>query len=73
MGALLQLERFDLGAEKPAPPPVFAQSDLEAAFAEGLAQGRQEAEAQRLGEHELGLRHRPFGGIDQQQNAVDHA
>ena len=39
MGALLQLERFDLGAEKPAPPPVFAQSDLEAAFAEGLAQG----------------------------------
>ena len=50
MGALLQLERFDLGAEKPAPPPVFAQSDLEAAFAEGLAQGRQEAEAQRLGQ-----------------------
>ena len=30
MGALLQLERFDLGAEKPAPPPVFAQSDQEA-------------------------------------------
>ena len=50
MGALLQLERFDLGAEKPAPAPVFAQSDLEAAFAEGFAQGRQEAEAQRLGQ-----------------------
>ena len=40
----------DAGAEKPAPPPVFAQSDLGAAFAEGLAQGRQEAEAQRLGQ-----------------------
>ena len=45
MGALLQLERFDLGAEKAAPPPLFGQSDLDAAFAQGLAQGRQEAEA----------------------------
>ena len=32
-----------------------------------------EAEAQRLGEHELGLRHRAFGGVDQEQHAVDHA
>ena len=29
--------------------------------------------AQRLAGHELGLRHRPFGGIDQHQDAVDHA
>ncbi len=29
--------------------------------------------AQRLHGHELGLRHRPFGGIDQHQDAVDHA
>ena len=48
MGALLQLERFDPGAEKASPPPVFAQSDLEAAFAEGLSQGRREAEALQL-------------------------
>ena len=48
MGALLQLERFDLGAEKASPPPVFAQSDLEAAFADGLSQGRREAEALQL-------------------------
>ena len=48
MGALLQLERFDLGAEKAAPPPLFGHSDLDAAFARGLAQGRQEAEAARL-------------------------
>jgi len=48
MGALLQLERFDLGAEKAAPPPVFAQSDLEAAFAEGRVRGQLEAEAQRI-------------------------
>ena len=48
MGALLQLERFDLGAAKAAPPPLFRQSDLDAAFAQGLAQGRQEAEAARL-------------------------
>lgn len=45
MGALLQLERFDLETGRTAPPPVFAQADLDAAFAQGLAQGRQEAEA----------------------------
>lgn len=45
MGALLQLERFDMGAEKAAPVPVFAQADLDAAFAQGLARGRQEAKA----------------------------
>ena len=28
---------------------------------------------QGLGEHELGLRHRAFGGVDQQEHAVDHA
>ena len=27
---------------------------------------------QRLGCHELGLRHRAFGGIDQQADAIDH-
>ena len=31
-----------------------------------------EAELQRLGEHELGLRHDAFGRIDQQHHAVDH-
>ncbi len=34
---------------------------------------RAQALAQRLAEHELGLRHRPFGGVDQHQDAVDHA
>ena len=27
---------------------------------------------QRLAEHELGLRHRPLGGVDQHQHPVDH-
>ena len=27
---------------------------------------------ERLGDHELGLRHRPLGGIDQHEGAVDH-
>ena len=31
-----------------------------------------EADLQRLLQHELGLRHRAFGGIDQQHRAVDH-
>ena len=30
-------------------------------------------EAQRLGGDKLGLRHRPFGGIDQKHDTVDHA
>ena len=34
---------------------------------------RPQAVAQRLAEHEFGLRHRPFGGVDQDQHAVDHA
>ena len=34
---------------------------------------RPEAQPQRLGQHELGLRHRPFGGVDQQEHAVHHA
>ncbi len=33
---------------------------------------RAQALAQRLADHEFGLRHRPFGGIDQHQNAIDH-
>ncbi len=33
---------------------------------------RLEAELKRLGEHELGLRHDGFGGIDEQHDAVDH-
>ena len=33
---------------------------------------RAQPQAQRLAEHELGLRHRALGGIDQQQHAVDH-
>ena len=33
---------------------------------------RAQAEAQRLAQHELGLRQRPFGGVDQQHHAVDH-
>ena len=33
---------------------------------------RLEAEAERLAGDELGLRHRAFGGVDQQDHAVDH-
>ena len=33
---------------------------------------RLEADLQRLGDDEFGLRQRPFGGIDQHQRAVDH-
>ena len=33
---------------------------------------RPEAERERLAGDELGLRHRPFGGVDQQDHAVDH-
>ena len=32
-----------------------------------------QAHAQRLAEHEFGLRHRSFGGVHQDQRAVDHA
>ena len=31
-----------------------------------------EPELQRLGNHELGLRHRPFGSVDQHDHAVNH-
>ena len=34
---------------------------------------RAQAEGQRLLGHEAGLRHRAFGGIDQQHHAIDHA
>lgn len=44
MGAPLRLERFDRATE---PAPAFGQSDLDAAFARGVAQGRQESEALR--------------------------
>ncbi len=33
---------------------------------------RLQADLQRLADHELGLRHRPLGGIDQHDGAVDH-
>ena len=33
---------------------------------------RLQAELQRLADHEFGLRHRAFGGIDQHDHAVDH-
>ena len=33
---------------------------------------RLQAQAKRLAGDELGLRHRPFGGVDQQDHAVDH-
>ena len=36
------------------------------------ADDRLEADLQRLADHELGLRHRPFGGIDKNDGAVDH-
>ena len=48
MGALLQLERFDLAPAASAPLAVYAQSDLDEAFAEGLAQGRRQVEAQQV-------------------------
>lgn len=47
MGAVLQLERFDLRASPPEPPPP-ASADLDAAFARGLAAGRDEARALQL-------------------------
>jgi hypothetical protein len=31
-----------------------------------------QTQGKRLGQHELGLRHRAFGGVDQQADAVDH-
>ena len=34
---------------------------------------RAQAEPQRLGGDELGLRHRAFGGVDEEEDAVDHA
>ncbi len=34
---------------------------------------RLEAERERLAGDELGLRHRPFGGVDEEDDAVDHA
>ncbi len=33
---------------------------------------RPQAQAERLAEHELGLRHRPLGRVDEEQAAVDH-
>ena len=33
---------------------------------------RAQAQRQRLGGNELGLRHRPFRRVDQQQHAIDH-
>ena len=33
---------------------------------------RPQALRQRLGQHELGLRHRAFGGIDEDHHAIDH-
>ena len=33
---------------------------------------RLQPDGERLHQHELGLRHRPFGGIDEQDGAVDH-
>src|ERR1700679_2324049 len=36
------------------------------------ADDRLEADLQRLADHELGLRHRPFGSVDQHDRAVDH-
>ena len=36
------------------------------------ADDRLEADLQRLADDELGLRHRPFGGVDEHDRAVDH-
>ena len=36
------------------------------------ADDRLQADLQRLADHEFGLRHRPFGGVDQHDGAVDH-
>jgi hypothetical protein len=46
MGAVLQLERFDPAPEITPVPAAFDQSDLEAAWEGGLAEGRRQAEAQ---------------------------
>lgn len=47
MGAVLQLERFDREPVEPL-PAVFAQADLDAAFARGLDEGRRLAEARQV-------------------------
>lgn len=47
MGAVLQLERFDREPVE-APPAVFAQADLDAAFERGLTEGRGQAEARQV-------------------------
>lgn len=49
MGAVLQLERFDRAAAE-APPAIFAQADLDAAFERGQAEGRQQARARQMSE-----------------------
>ena len=36
------------------------------------ADDRLKPDLQRLADHELGLRHRPFGGVNQHDRAVDH-
>jgi len=43
MGAVLQLERFGRTADE-APPAIFAQADLDAAFERGRAEGRQQTQ-----------------------------
>lgn len=45
MGAVLQLERFDRDALSAT--PLFRQAELDAAFADGLAEGLRRAESQR--------------------------
>ncbi|MBB1490309.1 MULTISPECIES: hypothetical protein [unclassified Paracoccus (in: a-proteobacteria)] len=47
MGAVLQLERFDREPVEPL-PAVFAQTDLDAAFARGLDEGRGLTEARQV-------------------------
>ncbi|SEH97276.1 hypothetical protein SAMN04488075_1995 [Paracoccus alkenifer] len=45
MGAILQLERFDRGGRSAS--PMFRQAQLDAAFADGVAEGLRQAEAMR--------------------------
>jgi hypothetical protein len=71
-----EIELFVIGIEAHEQVEHFVQHFLRAAV--GTVDlvdddDRLEAQRQRLAGDELGLRHRPFGAVDQQDHPVDHA
>ena len=70
-----EIELFVIGAEIGEEVETFVQRPVGLGF--GLVDlvqhdDRAQAQGQRLGGYELRLRHRAFGGIDQQHHTVDH-